>query len=205
MKQKQSGSGPSTGSGGTPQVLEISGAGSEFDGEKLWIGRHAADQDTLVFDPAESAPAAERVSFYSLTQHRTRTFPRAVVLRQIHGLTDDISWHRARHDYDDRASRRQEHSEEAAAAQARVVEHQRQSVVEAHSRYLEGIGAENRGVTPTPAAHRPGRRSKCHVCGIGLDDFASSICVACNGVLCTCGGCACTLGGAGRSAQAGTS
>src|SRR5690606_24359526 len=170
---------------------EVTGSPPGFNEGELWIARHAADQDTLVFDPAESDPRADRISFYSLTQHRTRTFPRSVVLAQLEGIADDVGVRRAMRDYEDRAAGQQEHAEAMAAEQVLRIEDRRRDVLAAHRRYLEGMESGYPGVTPTPAAHRPGRRSKCHLCGIGLDDFAGSVCLGCNGVLCSCGACAC--------------
>lgn len=170
---------------------EIAGERAAFNDGMLWIGQHASDQDLLVFDPAESDPSADPVAFYSLTQHRQRTFPRSVVRQRIPGLADDISRRRAQHDYENRAALRQQHLDAAAEAQAARMDRQRQNVCDAHRRYVEAIGVEYLGTSPTPATHRPGRRSKCHVCALGLDDFASAVCGVCSGVLCSCGACAC--------------
>src|SRR5690606_38941369 len=101
--------------GGIPEAGEVTGSPPGFNEGELWIARHAADQDTLVFDPAESDPRADRISFYSLTQHRTRTFPRSVVLAQLEGIADDVGVRRAMRDYEDRAARQQEHAEAMAA------------------------------------------------------------------------------------------
>ena len=120
MTQPQSGNAPQTWLGGSPGACHLISARDEFDGGGSWIGQHAADQDTLVFDPAESDPSADRISLYSLTQHRRRTFPRSVVHRRAHRLTGPVAWSRARRDCEDRIGRRQHHLPEPAAAKRRV-------------------------------------------------------------------------------------
>lgn len=191
MTRKQNGGERPAWLGGAPQQAEAPESPAPFNGGELWIGRHEVDDDTLVFDPAEADPFADPISLYSLGQHRKRSFPRAVALRQIHAVTDEIGRRRARNEYEERVARRREHADIEAAARSGRLEHQRLAVIAAHQRYLEGLGLPYPGVAPTPATHRPGRRSKCHLCGIALDDFAGTICVACNGVLCSCGACAC--------------
>lgn len=171
-----------------PAAAERDGA---FNEGKLWFGRHAADNDILVFDPAETDPYSDRLSLYSLSQHRRRTFPRAAISQHIHALTDAAERKRAAREYGDRATGRQVHEDATAAAAAERSEGQRQSTIAAHRRHLARVGVEYQGVTATPDGHRPGRRTKCHDCGIGLDDFAGTVCNACNGVLCSCGACAC--------------
>jgi hypothetical protein len=194
MKQKQSVDEPPRWLGGLPEDREAAASGSGFNGGKFWIGRHTVDQDTLVFDPAESDPGAELVSLYSLTQHRRRTFPRSVVQQRIEQVTDELVWQRAKQEYEERAARRQAHGEAGAAALVERLQHQRDGVIEAHRRYLKRVGIEYAGVTSTPDVQRPRRRTKCHDCGIALDDFASSACATCKGVLCSCGACACGAG-----------
>jgi hypothetical protein len=185
-----------TGSKGSGQTLisewtESPGQVPACNEGDLWIGRHTADEDLLVFDSTDSATATDSITFYSLTQHRQRCFPRSVVAQQIHGFADDLGRHRARRAYEDRISLRQERADAAAEAQVDRAERQRQNVLEAHRRYIAAIGHDYPGVTPSEEVAKPRRRSRCHACGIGLDDFASAVCVACNGVLCSCGTCAC--------------
>jgi hypothetical protein len=191
MKQKQSADEPSSWLGGVPEDGSTMGSGSGFNGGKFWVGRHTVDQDTLVFDPAESNPQAELLSLYSLTQHRSRSFPRSVVQQRIEPVTDEDNLRRARQEYEQRAARRVAHGEAEAAAKTERMRHQREGVIEAHRRYLERNGVEYVGVTTTPEVQRPRRRTKCHDCGIALDDFASAACAGCKGVLCSCGACAC--------------
>jgi hypothetical protein len=198
MTQKQSGGSLKTTRRGTAKAGQGGGSGAEFEDGKFWIGRHAADADVLVFDPSESGTVTDRVSLYSLAQHRNRTFPLSVVHDQIRGISDEDNWEEAKRNYEDRAALRHEREEEAAAQRQKRMEHQRQGVIGAHERYLAGIGIEDAGVIPTPENFKPGRRSKCQVCGIVLDDFASSVCLVCNGVLCSCGACACPTGKASR-------
>lgn len=160
-------------------------------GDGLWVGRHAADADILVFDPAEADPAAERLSFYSLTHHRLRTFPRAVVANQIREITDEAGAEQAKRAYEDRLARRVADEAQQEAERVERLERQRQSVLELHRRFLGELGIEYRGVRDTAKEGARRRRTRCHTCGISLDDFAGSVCVACDGVLCSCGACSC--------------
>jgi hypothetical protein len=179
-------------SGGTEVWLGKGAGGQGAFGEGgLWIGQHAADQDILVFDPAESDVNASVISLYSLTHHRTRSFPRATVLDRIHPLEDELAFARARKDYEQRATLRAAHEEVMAEERTEQMSRQREPVLAAHRRYIESLGLDYQGERETPANHRPGRRSKCHACGIALDDFAGVVCVICDGVLCSCGACAC--------------
>ncbi len=162
-----------------------------FGGGRLWIGQHDGDQDLLVFDPSEADPHADVLSLYSLTQHRIRSFPRATVLTRIPALTDELGRARAKRDYARRASLRITHEQALAAARIERRNRQRSGVIAAHRRYIESLGLEYQGERETPADHRPGRRTKCHACGIALDDFAGAVCGICNRVLCSCGACAC--------------
>lgn len=157
----------------------------------LWVGRHAMDDDVLVFDPAESDADAEVITLYSLTQHRTRSFPRATVLARIEAITDQVSRARAKKEYSQRAKRRSNHEAEVAAADTARRSRQREGVLAAHRRYIEALGLEYQGHRDTGADHRPGRRTVCHGCKIVLDDFAGAVCAICSGVLCSCGTCAC--------------
>ena len=84
------------GAGASLSVAEsASGPG---DGEKLWIAQHAVDHDILVFDSSESDASASRLSFYSLTQFRTRTFSRSLLGKSIQAVTDDVRCARAKKD-----------------------------------------------------------------------------------------------------------
>lgn len=159
-----------------------------FGTDGLWIGRHDADHDLLVFDPAESDPSAPLLSLYSLTQHRARSFTRSTVAARIHPLTDVSDRTRAEEDYARRALLREEVlSGERAARMNRV----RDGVIAAHRRFMQAMGLDYAGVRDTAPGHKNGRRTKCHACRIALDDFAGTVCVTCDGVLCSCGACAC--------------
>lgn len=166
-------------------------AADPFRSGKLWVGEHAADGDILVFDPAESSSADDRVSFYSMTQFRTRVFPRPLVTRQIREVTDDIRSARARQDYNRREELRVTHESELAAARAALVDRQREEAIHRHERYLTGHGIAYQGVQMTTPERKRSKRVKCHACGIPLDDFARSVCGVCKDVLCSCGACAC--------------
>ncbi|HET8656652.1 MAG TPA: hypothetical protein VFL93_14115 [Longimicrobiaceae bacterium] len=160
-----------------------------FNGGELWVGRHSADKDVLIFDPTAADPCADPLAFYSLAQHRTRTFPRVVVDQKIRALTDDDARARAESEYADRLQNEAAHQLERDQKRSERAADQRQSVLDAHRRYLEEIGVAYSGVRENAPARR--RRSRCHRCGISLDNFADAVCDVCGGVLCSCGACAC--------------
>lgn len=169
-------------------------AGEEFNGGRMWIGRHTADGDTLVFDPEVSDPGAANVTLFSLTQLRNKTFPRAVVAAKIVEVTDQAQQAHAREEYGRWPALRDERERERAAAREEAALRQRQAVIERHREYLEERGITYEGVHDTATGRRAGgnrRRTKCHACGIALDDFAASECMVCGGVLCSCGACGC--------------
>jgi hypothetical protein len=172
-------------------VREKPASKNEFGGGSLWIGQHSADQDILVFDPAESDSAAEILSLYSLTQHRVRRFPRAMALKSIKPLKDEIAFARAKKDYSQRASLRTAHEEAQTEAQAQRMDQVRENIVSAHRRYIEALGLSYEGVKPVEPGAKPGRVTKCHACGILLDGFVSATCGICSRAICSCGGCAC--------------
>lgn len=177
--------------GNSDQIEEVIDVDATFGGGKIWIGEHTADGDILVFDPAESSPTAERLSFFSLTQLRTRVFPRAVVARQIREITDRARATRAKKDYARRAELGVARASDLATARVALTSRQRGQVIERHERYLAGHGLPYKGVIPTPKDRKTGKRVRCHECGIALDDFVGTVCGACSDVLCSCGACAC--------------
>lgn len=162
-------------------------ASASADG--LWIGEHAADGDILVLDGPSDGDQG-RLSYYSLTQLRSRVFPAAVAAAKIKQVTDEIRLARARKQYAKRNELEAEHEQARAAERADVAERQREQVIRLHEKYMEGHGVEDEGVRETPGNHKS-RRSKCHACAITLDDFVGRVCVKCNEVLCSCGACAC--------------
>ncbi len=170
---------------------EAVSSNNPFNGGKLWVGQHASDQDVLVFDPAEADPSAERLTFYSLTQLRNRTFPRTVVTEKIHELTDELRATRAKRDYKQRAALQAVRVREQAVIRADRAERQRAEVIEHHKQILESLGIAYQGVRKTQLGSTRRRRTQCHSCGIALDDFVGMVCVVCDGVLCSCGACAC--------------
>jgi hypothetical protein len=176
---------------GAVQSTMEKGNGGGFDGRKLWVGRHEADDDILIFDPAEADADAPILSLYSLTQHRMRRFPRAVVLTRIQTIEDEVARGKAKKDYVRRNSRKEAHEQERTEEAARSRDRQRDAILAQHTRYLASIGLTSEGVRETGGDHKVGRRTKCHACGIALDDFARAVCVICGGVLCSCGACAC--------------
>jgi hypothetical protein len=169
------------------------------DGD-LWIGRHAVDDDVLVLDPSETDPTAAVLTLYSLREHRVRRFPRALVVERIHMLTDEDARNRAAREYAERAALRDAHLEVQVAEQAERLDRMREGIIAGHQRHLEGLGLEYQGVVPS-ADVRPTRASKCHACGISLDDFVGVACAACSAVLCSCAACACGKPGRTRPAR----
>lgn len=157
--------------------------------DALWIGEHSADGDLLVLD-GDSGGSDGRVSYYSLTQLRSRVFPKAIAAAKITEVTDRMQLARARKQYERRDELEAEHEQAQVAARADVADRQRDQVIRLHEKYMEGHGVEDEGVRETPENHKS-RRSRCHACAITLDDFVSRVCVKCNEVLCSCGACAC--------------
>lgn len=154
----------------------------------VWVGEHSVDGDILVSD---SPPVADggRVSYYSLTQRRPRVFA-ASAASMIQEVTDAKRVAKAREEYARREELEAERDEARVAARADVAERQREQVIKLHERYMEGHGLTVEGVKETPEDHKS-RRSRCHACGIALDNFAGMVCVTCNEVLCSCGACGC--------------
>jgi hypothetical protein len=175
----------------TTESLPPLEAGGDPGESGIWIGRHAVDDDVLVFDPAETDPASAFVSFYSLTQYRRRSFPRAVVREKIVPLDDEVGVARAEKDYLRRADLEAENGARRETADSERLQQQRDAAIVAHRRHLELHGIEHQGVVDTADVTRKSRRTRCHACGIALDDFAGVCCSVCQGVLCSCGACGC--------------
>jgi hypothetical protein len=157
----------------------------------VWIGRHAADGDTLVLDPARFSSASSLVSFFSLTQFRPRAFPRTVVQSQIREITDPEQRALAREQYANWPARKAERDRSREQASREVFALQRERIVEMHRRFVQDRGVAYQGIQDSSASSSRRRRSSCGRCGIPLDDFVVARCVACGTVLCSCGACAC--------------
>jgi hypothetical protein len=168
-----------------------SGDGDGMGAGKLWVGQHATDQDILILDPSVTDPSGEVLSLYSLTQHRTRSFSRETVLERITGLTDEVATARAKRAYAERDAHRADHMNALDEAQTERRARQRDGLIAAHRRYVEGLGLTYQGIQDTATTRRTGRATKCHACGIPLDDFAGAACAICAGLLCSCAACAC--------------
>ncbi len=176
--------------------------GEAFAGGRMWIGRHTADGDILVFDPEVSDPAATNVSLFSLSQLRHKLFSRAVVETKIDEVTDEEQHARAIEDYRKWPVLKEERERERVAAQAEAAQRLRQGTLDRHREFMEERGVPYEGVVGTTDGRKSGgarrRRTRCHACGIALDDFASAECRVCNGVLCSCGACGCAAPGKQR-------
>lgn len=167
-----------------------------FNDGNLWIGRHSVDGDILVFDPTLTDPAASNISFFSLSQFRQRTFPRSVVAEKIEEITDKSQRAKVKKEYQAWATLKATHEEEQSVARAEARTHQRESIIEQHRQFLAARNIPYQGVRDPLSENKPmglkrRRRTKCHTCGIALDDFVGAECVVCNGVLCSCGSCGC--------------
>jgi hypothetical protein len=173
-----------------------------FGGGALWIGEHSGDNDILVLDPAETDSSADILALYSLTQHRTRRFPRTTVLDQVRMITDKAAHARAKKEYAQRATRRDGHERALESGQAERMDRMREGMIAAHQRFVAALGLEYKGVQKTSGETRAGRGTKCHVCEIALDDFVGMTCGICSRVLCSCGACACGKPVQGRRATA---
>jgi hypothetical protein len=160
-------------------------------GGKLWVGQHAGDKDILVLDPAESDPTADVLVLYSLTHHRTRRFPRATVLSRISEVTDKKAHAQALKEYARRDSLRGDHERTLEAERAARMDSLRAGMVAAHEQFIAALGLPYQGVNKTATPSRSGRLTKCHMCGLDLDDFVGVSCGICSAVLCSCGACAC--------------
>lgn len=161
----------------------------------LRIGRHSVDGDTLVFDPANSAPGSANVALFSLTQFRTRAFPKRVVEAQIEEIVDPEQRAKAEALYHERTSLKAERDLELEKAQDASGARRREHTLENHRRFLAGNHVEYKGVQDSAekvtGGSRKRARSACSRCTTPLDDFLGLRCVACGGVLCSCGACAC--------------
>jgi hypothetical protein len=174
---------------GTAEATD--GWAGAVDGGKLWIGQHSADLDILVLDPVECDPNGAVLTLYSLTQHRMRTFPRTVVNQKILPLDDEIAEARARKDYARRSALREEHESTMVEERTKRKEVVRGAILEAHRRYVEGLGLPYQGAVDDAPDRKPGRAVRCHSCGIWLDDFVGASCATCSAGLCSCGACSC--------------
>lgn len=162
---------------------------------QLRIGRHSADGDTLVFDPAQSAPGASNVALFSLTQFRTRAFPQRVVEAQIEEIVDPVQRAKAEELYRTWPTHKAERDRELEQAKEASGERRREHILENHRRFMEGNAVAYQGVqdsaTKVTGGSRKRARSACSRCTTPLDDFVGLRCVACGAVLCSCGACAC--------------
>jgi hypothetical protein len=172
----------------------VADADAGFNGGKMWIGKHSADGDVLVFDPEVSDPTAANVELFSLTHLRHKRFSREVVAAKIQEVTDPAEQARVAEEYGRRKELREGRNREIAVAQDEAALRRRQGVIDRHREFMEERGLPYEGVRDTGTGKTTGskrRRTKCHACGIALDDFASSECLSCGGVLCSCGACGC--------------
>lgn len=159
--------------------------------DRRWIGRHAADGDMLVHDPERFSSASANVTFFSLTQFRQRTFPPAVVQKQIEEIVDPAQLADAEARYRSWPELKAERDRDAELAREQEGVRQRERIIERHRAYVEARGIEYRGTQDSSAKGSRRVRTVCHVCAIALDDFVGARCIGCGSVLCSCGACAC--------------
>jgi hypothetical protein len=169
--------------------------GFDIHGGKLWVGRHSGDGDTLVFDPALGEGSSEYVSLFSLTQLRPRAFPLQVVQQRIEPISDAAERAAALKRYRTWPSLKAERERAQVREREEGTARRREQTLALHRAYLEARGVAYKGVRDSSEATAGGppkrARSVCGNCGIRLDDYVGTRCVACNGVLCSCGACAC--------------
>lgn len=164
--------------------------------DSLRIGRHSADGDTLVFDPAQPAAGASNVAFFSLTQFRTRAFPPRIVEEMIEEVVDPQQRATAEALYHSWPDHKAEQDREAERAKEASTARRRDHILENHRRFLDALAVPYQGVqdsaTRVTGGSRKRARSSCARCSTPLDDFLGMRCVACMGILCSCGACGCT-------------
>lgn len=162
---------------------------------ELWFGRHTGDGDILVLDPQRSNSASSNITFFSLTELRTRCFPPSVVSDRIQEISDPEQRALAEGRYREAALLAEQRERERKDAALEAHERLKERILEMHRAYLENRGLTYQGVQESSlrvtgvGARR--RTASCHQCGIRLDDFVQARCKGCYAVLCSCGACGC--------------
>lgn len=160
--------------------------------KEMWIGRHSADQDTLIFDPAAAPPGSRNVTFFSLTHLRTRSFTPAAAQDMIQGITDPKEVSEAKRTYKRWPELKAKQDEAAGVARSEAIEQRRADAIERHQAFLATLPAVSPEAGPKPAKPTKRRRAaNCSVCRRALDTGLNLECAACTQPICTCGACAC--------------
>jgi hypothetical protein len=163
----------------------------EAGSDEFWIGRHAADEDILVFDPALAQPPSGNVTFFSLTHFRTRSFSPSVAKERIRGITDAKEFSEAKRTYKRWPELKAKQEDVDSRARGAALEQRRSTMVERHEAFLAAIPEPVEPVAKTGRATRRRRITSCLVCGRVLDTGVDLTCDRCSQRVCTCGACAC--------------
>jgi hypothetical protein len=164
----------------------------EIGTDKLWIGRHAADEDILVFDPALDQPASGNVTFFSLTQFRPRSFAPKVAKERIRGITDAKEFSAAKKTYTRWPELKAKQEGVDSRTRTEALELRRSAMLQRHEAYLASLG--ELAEIPLTKAGRPAKRRRiinCLVCQRVLETGMDLSCERCSQSICTCGACAC--------------
>lgn len=164
----------------------------EVGSDKFWIGRHADDEDILVFDPALAQPSSGNVTFFSLTQFRTRSFAPKVAKERIRGITDAKEFSAAKRTYTRWPELKAERGNVEDRARTEALELRRSAVLERHEAFLStlpDLGKEAAGKTGRATKRR--RITNCLACHRVLETGMDLKCDRCSQHICTCGACAC--------------
>lgn len=164
----------------------------ELGSDKLWIGRHAADEDILVFDPALDQPPSGNVTFFSLTQFRTRSFAPKVAKERIRGITDAKEFSAAKRTYTRWPELKAKQDGVDSRARTEALELRRSAMLQRHEAYLATLPElAEAAVTKTGRATKRRRITNCLVCQRILETGMDLTCDRCSQRICTCGACAC--------------
>jgi hypothetical protein len=162
-----------------------------FDGQSLWIGRHSADDDVLVFDPVYAVPATgDRYPLYSLRQKRNRVFPVAVIHEKIVGV-EGSERERLFEEY---GAARSAAEIEAQQRHDREAKQRRTTIERRHRLFLSRLELEYKGLR-SPTRTRSRRVDHCYNCKERVDSAIDPECAACGWIVCYCGACGCGYGG----------
>ena len=159
---------------------------------KIWIGRHSSDSDTLVFDPALTQPQSGNVTFFSLDHLRTRSFTPGAAESLISGITDPKEVASAKRAYKRWPELKAERDEAANQARAEAGAERRRALSERHSAFSATLPSEGEAVVDKPRGAAKRRRvSNCSACNRILDNGLNLECDGCGQRVCTCGACGC--------------
>ena len=164
---------------------------SAASANKMWIGRHSADSDILVFDPALAQPQSGNVMLFSLDHLRPRSFTPAAAETLIDGITDPKEIASAKRAYRKWPERKAERDEAARQARADAVEERRRAISERHSAFLATLPSARGEAVEKARGSAKRRVANCPACNRVLATGMNLQCDACAQRICTCGACSC--------------